>query len=88
MKLITITTLKAKIKHYFDWVSKSMEVIIVPINNSDEEAIVIMSIKEYNALKETAYLLSTTANKNRLDESINQLKNGDTISFSLGFFIA
>ena len=82
MKAISISTLRKGMKEYFDYVSKSMEVIIVP-RNKDEEAIVIMSIQEYNSLKETEYLLSTEANQLRLQKSISQIKEGHTIKFNL-----
>jgi antitoxin YefM len=69
-------------KEYFDYVTKSMEVIIVP-RNKENEAVVIMSIQEYNSLKETEYLLSTKNNLKRLQESIEQISEGKTISYKL-----
>ena len=83
MKAVSISSLRSKMKHYFDSVSKSLEVIIVPRNNNDDDAIVIMSIREYNSLKETEYLLSTKLNRQRLEESIDQLKSAKTIKFDL-----
>jgi len=83
MKAISVSSLRAKMKHYFDSVSKSLEILIIPRNNSDDDAIVIMSIKEYNSLKETEYLFSSESNRIRIAESIDQLKKGKTIDFSL-----
>jgi antitoxin YefM len=59
-----------------------MEVIIIP-RNKDEEAVVIMSIKEYNSLLETEHLLSTRSNIERLEKSIKQINTHETVQYHL-----
>ena len=81
MKVLTISSLRSKMKTYFDVVSNNQDVIVVPRNNNEDDAVVIMSIKEYNSLMETEHLLSTKANRKRLEESVNQLQKGKTISY-------
>lgn len=82
MQAITVSQLRSNMKKYLDEVVQSQDIVIVPRNNEDE-AVVIMSLKEYNSYIETSHLLSTSKNRARLIESISQLERKETIPYDL-----
>jgi len=83
MKEVNISASRTNMKTYFDQVSETEDILIIPRNNNEDDAVVVISIKEYNALTETAHLMSTDANRKRLEQSINHLNQGNTKLFML-----
>ena len=82
MTTTTIRKLRANMKSYFDALDEDKDVLIVP-RQGNKEAIVIMTLSEYNSIIETDYLLSTEENRNTLEKSLAELNNGAVTSFTL-----
>ncbi|NOQ75176.1 MAG: prevent-host-death protein [Crocinitomix sp.] len=83
MKAITISAFRKRLKEYFDFVTSSAEVIVIPRGkDGNDEAVVVMSLSEYNSFKDTEHLLSTRANRNRLRDSIDQIELSQTVRFN------
>ncbi len=83
MKAITVSNFKSNLRSHLDEISENAEIIVIPRNNKEEDAIVIMSISEYNSIKETEYLLSNDSNRKRLQNSLKEANSGKTIKVDL-----
>ena len=69
------------LKKYLDSVELNNETLI--IKRSKGKGTVMISLEEYNSIMETMHLLSSKANADRLYESIDQMKSGNTVSKDL-----
>jgi len=72
---------RTKLKTYLDNVEDNNEILIV--KRKSGKGTVMISLDEYNSIMETVHLLSSKANADRLYESINQMKKGDSVTKKL-----
>lgn len=77
---ISIAEFKRDLNNRFDSVSKSKRKLIVRKN---DERVVIISLSEFNSIKETAYLLSTENNRKHLSKSLAQAKRKQVVKVDL-----
>ncbi|MEO5601447.1 MAG: type II toxin-antitoxin system Phd/YefM family antitoxin [Cyclobacteriaceae bacterium] len=76
MKTATITDFRQNMKEYLDEIQEDQDILI--LTGPKKKDFVILTLETFNAMEETAHLLSTSANTKRLMESIAQDKAGKT----------
>ncbi|AUY49998.1 type II toxin-antitoxin system prevent-host-death family antitoxin [Streptomyces sp. CB01881] len=74
MKTMTYSESRARYAEVLNAVTDDREEIV--ITRAGHEPVVIVSLEDYQSLKETAYLLRSPANARRLLASIEELENG------------
>ena len=74
MQAITYATAQSHLADAMDRVCKDREPVI--ITREADEAVVMLSLDDYNALAETAHLLRSPANARRLLDAIESLEKG------------
>ena len=80
MNTTTIRDLRANLKTYFDALEEDHDILLVP-RGGNKEAIVMMTLSEYNSMKETEYLLSSPENKKVIEQAMAELEGGETVPF-------
>ncbi len=81
MDAITYTAARANLASTMDRVCSDHEALIITRNG--EQSVVMLSLEDYKALEETAYLLRTPANARRLLSAIGQLNAGQGVERGL-----
>ncbi|MBE0492623.1 MAG: type II toxin-antitoxin system prevent-host-death family antitoxin [Sulfurospirillum sp.] len=81
MQVVSLTEARTNLKAVFDSVYIDHEEVI--IHRKGRENVVMISMDEYNSMKETNYLLSNPNNAKHLYESIKQLREGKAVEKEL-----
>jgi len=81
MDAITYSAARANLATTMDRVCNDHEALI--ITRSGEQAVVMLSLEDYQALQETAYLLRNPANASRLMSAAKQLSAGNGVERDL-----
>ncbi|HHD83325.1 MAG TPA: type II toxin-antitoxin system prevent-host-death family antitoxin [Campylobacteraceae bacterium] len=74
MQAVNYSHARNNLKSLIDDVDENFEEYLITTKNNTKA--MLISVDEYNAMKETLYLLSTPANRERLLESIQQIEAG------------
>ena len=81
MNAITYTAARENLASTMDRVCNDRSPVIITRNR--DQAVVMISLEDFESLEETAYLLRSPANATRLLESIHALENGEGITRSI-----
>lgn len=81
MNATTYTTARANLASTMNRVCNDHEALIITRNG--EQAVVMLSLEDYNALEETAYLLRTPTNAKRILSAVTQLNAGKGVGRKL-----
>ncbi len=74
MRTANYSELRKNLKHYLDEVINDNEPLLV--HRSGNESVVVISLDEYNAIKETEYIMKSPAMMNIIRKGDDEIKRG------------
>jgi antitoxin YefM len=81
MNILTFSEARAGFKQALDTVCRDHEPTV--ITRQRGEHVVMISLEDYNSMQETLHLLGSSANAERLRQSIAEFKAGKTVTKDL-----
>ena len=82
MRTANYTDLRANLKSYIDAVIDDYDTVVV--NRGNGKGVVMISLDEYNSLKETEYIMSSSDTMEAIHKGEEDIKNGNFISQNEG----
>ena len=83
IKKTTIAKFESNILRELDLISEDKVNQLIIKRPKGKGNIVLISEAEYNSMQETLYLLSSKKNRERILESLQQIKDGKTVNVKL-----
>lgn len=74
MRVVNYTEFRKHLAESLNIVNDGGDIVVV--SRSKGKSVVVMSLEEYNSMKETFYLTSTKVNREKLDEAIEEMNKG------------
>jgi antitoxin YefM len=74
MEVLNYTEFRRNLAKSLDMINDDAETVIV--SRSKGKNVVVMGLTEYNSLMETLHLMSSEANRKRLQEAIDEMNSG------------
>jgi len=81
MKTLSYSALRSNLASTLDQVNNDHSPLIITRKGADSS--VLISLSDFNAYEETAYLMSSPKNAQRLNEAITEIEAGNTINKEL-----
>ena len=80
MRAVTFADARKNLKALIQKVSRDAEPALIVDSRTGEQAVLI-SVEDFQSMKETAYLLSSPANREHLQHSLKQAAEGKLVDF-------
>lgn len=81
MRVVNYSEFRKSLAESLNAVNDDGDIVIV--SRSKGKNVVVMSLDEYNSMKETLYLTSTKENKKQLDAAIEEMNKGKFVKRKL-----
>ena len=78
MRTANYTELRKNLSAYLDYVINDYETVV--INRDGNDGVVMISLKEYNAMRETAYIMQSPAMMSAIRKGVEDAEAGKTVS--------
>jgi antitoxin YefM len=81
MRVVNYTEFRINLAENLNVVNEDNDIVVV--SRSKGKNVVVMSLEEYNSIQETLHLVSSAANRKRLDEAIAEMNAGNSLKQGL-----